>query len=270
MNIKSIIYQFIIKVLKLFWHVKGSRHIKVFGYNYRFFPDTIFPDYRQLRLPSGNYRSRIVRYSDFVQIHSVFKYVCVNLEAKTIIDIGAHHGVYAVTLGKVMKERGGKVIAVEPNPDAYKILKKNVCLNMLEDTVFCEQVAVLDTPGRASIEFDGTQSHVTVKHSRNQVEVKTLEQLLNQYKIKNVNLLIIDVEGAELPVLRGFPWELLKPDKIFCEFHPYAWHDFGYNGDEISQFLKSHQYRCFDMYFHEHKLFEGNQKYIGPTIFIPY
>jgi len=267
-DIRSVIYQIGFSALRAFWHMNGARHITAFGYRYRFTPDTIFPSYRHLRLPEGEYKSRIVRYADFVQFHSVFRYVCKFKNSPNIIDIGAHHGAYTVVLGKVVKERGGRVIAVEPNPDSYNVLKENIRLNDLEHTVIIQQVAVLDTPGFASIEIEGSQSHITAKQSPLKVEVKTLTQLMTQYNMENVDLLIIDVEGAELPVLNGFPWKLLKPGKIFCELHPYAWKDFGYNGEDLRVFLEEHKYRCIDMYLHEHESFDQTS-YIGPCLFIP-
>jgi hypothetical protein len=63
-----------------------------------------------------------------------------------------------------------------------------------------------------------------------------------------LDLLIVDVEGAELPVLNGFPWETVRIEKIFVELHPYAWKDFGYGGDEFRSFLEEKGFRCLDMY----------------------
>jgi len=79
---------------------------------------------------------------------------------------------------------------------------------------------------------------------------------------------MIDVEGAELNVLRGFPWEIMRPGRIFCELHPYAWKEFGYTGEDFMDFLKQHGYRCFDMYFREYTEFTSDD-YIGPTVFVP-
>ena len=269
MNIRSVIYQIGINALKVFWHMNGAKHITAFGYRYRFTPDTIFPTYRHLRLPEGGYKFRIVRYADFVQFHSVFSYVSKLKTSPNILDIGAHHGAYAVVLGKLVKERGrGRVVEVEPNPNTYNVLKKNISLNDLEHTVTSQQVAVLDTPGFARIEIAGSQSHITAKQSRFKIEVKTLTQLISQYEIENVDLLIIDVEGAELRVLNGFPWESSKPGKIFCELHPYAWKDFDYEGDDLRVFLEKHKYRCIDMYLHEFESFDQTS-YIGPCLFIP-
>jgi FkbM family methyltransferase len=252
-------------ILKWYWHLKGSRPITAFGNHYHVLPETIFPIYRKLCLPKDDYLSQIVRYTDFVQVHAVFRYICEIKDSPIIIDIGAHHGAYAIILGKLVQATKGKVIAVEPNPESFDILKQNVRLNKLEDTVVCEQIAVLDKPGFANIEFQETESHLTTTQTGCKVEVTTLENLMNKYNIKNVDLLIIDVEGAELLVLQGFPWGSVNPGEIFCELHPYAWKDFGYNGEGLRKFLKDHGYRCIDMYLREHNVFDSIV-YVGPTL----
>jgi hypothetical protein len=108
---------------------------------------------------------------------------------------------------------------------------------------------------------DQTDSCCTVK-------VMTIDELLKKYAINHVDLMVIDVEGAELPVLRGFPWQSIRIDKIFCELHPYAWKSFNYTVEDMKQFLSENNYRCFDMYLYEHKTF-NYESYIGPTLFVP-
>ena len=268
MNFKSMIYRFGMRMLKWYWNLTGSRRITAFGQRYRLTPDTEFPTHRHLRLPKESCLSQIVRYADFVQIHSILRYVSELKNAPTIIDIGAYHGSYAVVLGKVAHQLGGKVVAVEPNPETFTILLENVRLNNLEDTVTCEQIAVLDKSGFAGIALQGSQTHVASKEIDYTAEVTTLKSLMDKHRIENVDLLLIDVEGAELQVLRGFPWQTEKPGKIFCELHPYAWKDFDYTCEDLRLFLEEHQYRCFDMYLNEHKIFD-KVSYIGPCIFIP-
>ena len=263
---KSVLYRFGIGVLKLFWQLQDSRHITAFGVQYKVTPETVFPDHRHLRLPQREFLSEIVRYTDFVQLHAVFRHISEMKEAPTIIDVGAYHGTYAIILGKLAQRLRGKIIAVEPNPESFQILKKNIYLNGLEDTIICEPIAVLDKPAFANIEFQGSESYLTKKQTGNTAEVTTLRDLMRKHHIENVDLLIIDVEGGELLVLKGFPWESAKVDKIFCELHPYAWNNFGYSGEDLRRFLKDHGYRCLDMYLKEHKIFD-NSMYIGPTLF---
>jgi FkbM family methyltransferase len=265
---KSVLYHFGMSILKLFWQLRGSRHITAFGVSYKVAPETVFPDHRHLRLPQGDYLSEIVRYTDFVQMHAVFRYVSEITSTPVIIDVGAHHGAYAVILGKAVQRIGGKVIAIEPNPESFEILSGNIHLNKLEGTVICEQKAVLAKCGVGNIEFDGTESHLKRASTGCEVEVTTLEYLMNKHSVGNVALLMIDVEGAELLVLQGFPWEFTKPERIYCEFHPYAWKDFGYTGKDVQKFLMDRGYRCIDMYLKEHEVFD-TAMYVGPTLFMP-
>ena len=267
-TVKSVFYRFGIDILKLYWQLKGSRHITAFGDEFKVTPETLFPNHRHLRLPRRSCLSEIVGYTDFVQMHAVFRYISEITGTPVIIDVGAHHGAYAVILGKAVQRVGGKVIAVEPNPKSYKILSGNVHLNGLEGTVICEQKAVLDRSGVGNIEIQGTESHLKATGTGYEVEVTTLEYLMNKHNVGNVALLIIDVEGAELLVLQGFPWESVKPGRIYCELHPYAWKDFGYTGKDVRNFLKDHGYRCIDMYLNEHNVFDS-VGYVGPTLLMP-
>ena len=249
--------------------MKGNRKINAFGHELLVTHNTTFPSYRKLRLPRGSCLSEIVRYTDFVQIHAVCNYVSGLKNRPVIIDIGAHHGAYAILIGRIVRHMKGRVIAVEPNPESFDVLRNNVRLNGLEDVVICEQVAVSDNPGLMHLSMEDVQSHLTAHRSANNVPVNviTLGSLIDKYQIRAVDLLIIDVEGAELPVLKGFPWESTAVNKIFCELHPYAWSDYNYNGDAIKQFLVTRGYLCIDMYLREQTAFD-DESYIGPTIFL--
>lgn len=268
-SIKSVIYRTIMSLARMYWRLTGGRKIKAFGHELFLTPDSIFPSYWNLRLPAGDHLSKIVKYADYVQFHAICNYVSGLKAQPIIIDIGAHHGAYVIVIGKLVRHLNGKVIAVEPNPESFKILVKNVQLNRLEDTVICEQIALSDTSGTAQLCFDNSQSHIAQNKTggRAAVQVVTAKQLFDKHGLSSADLLMIDVEGAELSVLRGIPWSSVQIGKIFCELHPYAWSSFDYNGKAMSDFLAEHEYRCFDMYLKEHKEFD-REAYIGPTLFI--
>ncbi|HAM49542.1 MAG TPA: hypothetical protein DCP92_02150 [Nitrospiraceae bacterium] len=157
-----------------------------------------------------------------MQIHAVCNIVSMLKGPSAIIDVGAHHGAYAILLGHVVRHRKGRVIAVEPNPESFEILMKNVRLNGLEDVVICEPVAVSDSPGLMNISMQGGESHITLSMTdiSTPVEVVTLASILEKHSIEALDLLLIDVEGAELPVLRSFPWQTATVGTLFCELHP--------------------------------------------------
>ena len=270
MKVKRIIYKIGLILCRYFWKLNAGRRIKAFGERFRVAPNTIFPSYRKFPLPKGDCLSEIVRYTDFVQLHAICNLV-MGLERPTIVEIGAHHGSYAIIMGKIVQKKAGKIIAVEPNPESYEVMVKNIGLNGLSNTVICEQVAILDKPGHLiSMELKGIESRLSEKQNGDccPVEIVTLEELLQKYEVTKVDLLIIDVEGAELCVLRSFPWGSASIGKIFCELHPYAWKDFGYCGEDFSNFLRNHGYRCVDMYLKEHDIFKSDS-YIGPSILVP-
>jgi hypothetical protein len=99
-----------------------------------------------------------------------------------------------------------------------------------------------------------------------------LRTVLARHQISRVDLLIIDVEGAELGVLQGYPWETIPAERIFCELHPYAWQSFGYSAADMSQFFTAHGLVPIDMFLNPWShLPESNHSssYIGPTLLVP-
>ena len=264
--VKRFLYSIFSAGARAYWRIKGGRVLKVMGRQVRTTPNTVFPTHRRLSLPSGNCRSEIVRYADFVQMHACCQYLS-TLDRPTIVDVGAHHGAYALVLGKIAQEKAGRVIALEPHPVSHAILRKNVSLNGLDETVVIEEVAVMETRGTVALNRNGSQSHVVRGGAPDCVNVRgeRLSGILERHGISSVELLIIDVEGAELPVLRSFPWGEVSIGRIFCELHPYNWNSFGYSGQEVARFLSEQRLRCWDMFFTEHTSFHG-QEYLGACL----
>jgi FkbM family methyltransferase len=262
-------YGLLQKLRRLYWNMVGGRNEVVFGERFRFEPSTQFPSFRRLRFPPGEIFSTIVRYGDYVQTHSAYLFLDDLEDAPVVVDVGAHHGAYAILLGKVVQKKKGIIVAVEPNPSAFKILTSNVRKNNLEDIVKCESAAIVERSGTFQFIENLGQSRIvqSISPAAFTVEGIPLSSLLKKYSFAYVDLLIIDVEGAELNVLRSIDWTECRFAKIFCELHPYNWKHFGYSGHDMTEFLVQHNFRCFDMYLREHKEFIGDA-YIGPTLLI--
>jgi FkbM family methyltransferase len=271
-KIKYFLYHYLFRKLqRLLWKFVKAKKVTAFGESLVLTPDTIFPHYRKFPLPKESYLSDIVRFTDYVQLHAI----CCLLDQKiepTIMEIGASTGAYAMLLGKIAEKKHGKVIAIEPDPDSFRQLRLNIELNKLEKTVTAEQIAISDKLGKQLLELGRSESHLTdISGSLNkktcEVSVKTLEKLIQEYSLEKIDLLLIDVEGAELLVLRGVPWERISIDSIFCELHPYAWKNYGYSKADMIAFLEERHYRAIDMYLQEYSL-SSKDRHIGPTIFI--
>lgn len=131
-----------------------------------------------------------------------------NMEDEIFIDVGAHIGKYSIQLAKKIGNKG-KVIAIEPEKFNFSLLKKNIQLNELEN-VFLVNKAMYST--KAVLPFfvsteNGEGEHSILRkphcyHEQN-VEADTLDNIVEELKIKNVGLIKIDVEGAEYAVLEG-------------------------------------------------------------------
>ena len=269
MEIAKRAYKILQLLRRAYWRSIGGRKEVAFGDNFSFDPSTNFPSFRGLRFPTREIFSTIVRYGDYVQTHSTYLYVAELKKPPVVIDIGAHHGTYAILLGKLVQKKKGRIIAVEPNPSAFKILKENVRRNNLEDTVQCEQAAIMQHAGTLRMTDGEDQSRIAeLAASGFEVEAVPLSTLLKKYFVDRVDIMIIDVEGAELNVLQSIDWRECRFGRIFCELHPYNWKLFGYSGAEMSEFLRQHNFRCFDMYLREHKEFIS-EAYTGPTLLIP-
>jgi FkbM family methyltransferase len=261
-------------LLKNIWRLHGGRREKAMGLALNLHPDTVWPGRRGLRLPRDGCRSKIVAFADLVQVHAVCNAVA-SIPSPAIIDVGAHHGEYAVLLGGLLKARGGGVvIAVEPDVANVSILKSNIARNALEDVVQVVEGAVSDVTGEMDFVSQGSESHLFTgghhvdRDAAIKIKVETLRNILARFQLDKVDLLLVDVEGAELPVLRGFPWNTMQPAMIFCELHPYNWPMCGYAGPDMTRFLQEHRYRCLDMYLREHSHF-NTSSYIGPCLFLP-
>ena len=140
-----------------------------------------------------------------------------NIERGVFVDIGANIGRYAVMQARKLHE--GKVIAIEPMPKDFKILKKNISLNRLKNIIPIE-IACSDKKGNADFwlgaEGEGTaHSLFEIKNRSRKIRVKTdtLDNIIRDLKIKRVDLMKVDVEGAEPNVFRG-------AKKILGEYHP--------------------------------------------------
>lgn len=123
------------------------------------------------------------------------------------VDVGANIGYYTcLAASKVGSE--GVVVAFEPEPITYKILKLNVNLNRLSN-VLCEPYAV-DLRDDTSLLYinpaeTGGHSLIPKVSGMRAVVVNTISlgSYFSRQKLPLPDFVKIDVEGAELRVLLG-------------------------------------------------------------------
>jgi len=166
-------------------------------------------------------------------------------EGDVVLDVGAFVGLY--TLMVVHKAK--LVVAVEPNVIASYFLKRNIQLNGLNQKVIVVNKALADYEGKAMLYIEDylpssstlfRQWHEEYGHSTSAlVKVTKLDNLLADLGIENIDLMKLDVEGAELSVLRGAT-ETLKNhviQRVVMEIHPKIC-----NPVRVISFLRKHGY----------------------------
>ena len=155
----------------------------------------------------------------------------------TFIDVGGHIGKHSIPIAK----RGNiKVISIEPNENSFKLLNDNIILNDVEDIVTPINIALSDKEG--IIEYfenehhPATNSLVKTKDKiPKKIKCSTLDKLCSN--VNDIKVVKIDVEGAELLVLKGAKETLLKhKPKIYFE----SWSEDGAENIEI--YLKEFGY----------------------------
>lgn len=146
----------------------------------------------------------------------------------TVVDIGANIGYYT-TLAGLCAGPTGKVIAYEPDVDNFSFLNKNIALNNLSNTRTL-QTALSDKHGTATLYLTennkGTHSFANNRNGKKAVTVQTetLDDSLWNINAGKIDVLKIDIEGAECLALAGMKKTLAKNRDliIFTEFYPKA------------------------------------------------
>jgi FkbM family methyltransferase len=127
-----------------------------------------------------------------------------NLGKGVFVDIGANIGKYSILVGK--KYPQNKIIAIEPELDNLKLLHKNISLNNLDNVIICPFGAYSkEGKSKLYLSSESNGSHSLLKESDKYVliKLKTLDRIMVDQNVSKVDLIKIDVEGAELDVLKG-------------------------------------------------------------------
>ena len=151
-----------------------------------------------------------------------------------VMDIGAHVGYYTLLAARRVGP-AGKVYAFEPDPDNHATLSKNIELNGYRNVVVVK-TAVTDRVGYTQLYLTAMESgrHSIYHHGQPErgnvpVETTTVDSMLEEMEWPHVDLIKIDVEGAEAAVLDGMTQLLGRSANLnlILEFMPPLLHSAG-------------------------------------------
>jgi FkbM family methyltransferase len=178
-----------------------------------------------------------------------------------LLDVGANVGTVCIALAR----RGAfaRALAVEPAPDTFRHLVRNVARNGLGDAIRCVNAAVSATSGTAELELSTNSGDHRVRvagplaaeryheHTRPLIRVplRRLDDLLDEHGIGrgDVGLLWMDVQGHERHVLDGAPKLLASGVPLVVELWPYGLRRAGVEPEAFAAYLGARFRSYYDL-----------------------
>jgi len=142
-----------------------------------------------------------------------------------VLDCGASLGAYT---RKALSEGASKVIAIEPVPANVVCLQRTFSREIAEGKVVVAAKGVWDQEGSMEMYIDSqspaVHSFVRDFHKENKrvrLPLTTIDRLAGELHLETVNLIKMDIEGAERNALRGAKATLARfhPRLAMCVYH---------------------------------------------------
>ncbi len=137
----------------------------------------------------------------------------------TVVDVGAGVGDDLVAFSRMVGP-GGRVIAIEAHPVTFRCLQKTIRANALSN-VTAVQVAVGE--GDGTVLIDDGESHLSSRVGARGTSVpqRSLDALLAELGVTQVDLLKVNIEGAEWPALRGMRRTFASVTELVVSCHDF-------------------------------------------------
>ena len=173
----------------------------------------------------------------------------------SFVDVGANWG-YFTLLAASLVGSNGRVLSLEPDPRLFSILQENVTRGGL-DQVTVLQLAAANEPGTltlAGYTEDGGNfgiSRIAAGANRQgrvfQVSSDSLDHILDQQGLSHVDLMKMDIEGAEAFAIAGLEESMTKGKvkRLLLELHPNEVAEYGSTISAVIEKLQSAGYRAW-------------------------
>jgi len=150
--------------------------------------------------------------------------------AKTFTDVGAHIGIYTLSAHQIMRRRSEhfRIVAVEPHPVSYSVLERKIKgltnVVLLKEAVYVEDGETTFYLGslHRSSSITPTEHHVRAGLVSGEIiNIKTvrIDFLIRRLKLERVDLLMMDIEGAEYSILTDPTLNLSVVENTIMEVH---------------------------------------------------
>lgn len=140
-----------------------------------------------------------------------------NSNAPLIFDCGANVGTSCAFFKSIYPH--SKIIAFEPNPKIAEYLKQNIKNNSLENIEVIEKAVWINDDGIELGLENADASSIYLEKNKTGVETIRLKNLLDREQ--TIDMLKMDIEGAEVEVLNDCRDSLNSVRNLFIEYHSY-------------------------------------------------
>ena len=183
-----------------------------------------------------------------------------------VLDVGANIGYFTLLAASIVGKEG-KVYAFEPEPRNFGYLSKNIALNRYGNVTVAQR-AVSDKPGTIKLfmcpydtghhtiqQFGGIRSYnpelAGTREEFVEIQAVRLDDLFKD-KLTPINVIKLDVEGAEMLTLSGME-NIIRANNdlvMFVEFFPLLIKEMGQSPEEFAGRL--HEDFGFEMFIIGH------------------
>lgn len=142
-------------------------------------------------------------------------------EGDVVIEVGAGIGENTLTFSKLVGARG-HVYAIEAHPETFKLLKCLCDKNMLSNvTPVLMAIHSTNTPVLISNGSDFKSNTITNNRSGYEVEGSTLDSFVSTYGIDHIDLIKMNIEGAEADALSSMSVSMAKAKQMVISCHDF-------------------------------------------------
>jgi FkbM family methyltransferase len=178
------------------------------------------------------------------EVEIVFKAFQSQRRTGVMIDVGAHFGGAL----KPFAQSGWKVFAFEPDASNRAKLQQAVgaSKNVVIDPRGVSDQVKSNVPfftSNVSTGISGLSAFHSSHTASGAIDLTTVERVCSDQKLEHIDFLKIDTEGFDLFVLKGVPWDKIKPDVVVCEFEDSKTLPLGYSVHDLAHFLEERGYR---------------------------
>lgn len=158
-------------------------------------------------------------------------------ENSNVIDLGGNKGEFS---GFILDNFNSNIYVVEPIPELFKQISENFKIRKFQYCISNQKEIEISIP-------ENQCATIYDKNFKDKIICQgiTLGEFLKQNNISKIDLLKVDIEGAEIEMFETTPAEILKNiNQITVEFHDFLWPELRSNVEKIKNKIINLGFYC--------------------------